>query len=80
MGKFTIRARAWWDDLKDSLWVLPTVTVVVSFIAAVLLVRLNDRVPDAIRDLAFGGTPEGARAVLSELAGPPSRSPASCSR
>jgi uncharacterized membrane protein len=69
MGKITIRARAWWDDLKDSLWVLPTITVTLSFIAAVLLVRLNDRMPAAIRDLAFGGTPDGARAVLSELAG-----------
>jgi uncharacterized membrane protein len=69
MGKITIRARAWWDDLKDSLWVLPTITVTMSIAVAVLLVLLDDHMPDGVQALAFGGTPEGARAILSELAG-----------
>jgi uncharacterized membrane protein len=69
MGEFTIRARAWWDDLRDSLWVLPTATVLVSVILAALLVAIEPHLPEAVRELTFGGTPEGARAILSELAG-----------
>jgi uncharacterized membrane protein len=64
-----VRIRAWWDDLRDSLWVLPTAVVLVSFGVASLLVALEPYVPDPLDRITFGGTPEGARAVLSELAG-----------
>jgi uncharacterized membrane protein len=69
MDRLPIRVRAWWDDLRDSLWVLPTATVLLSVAVAVLLVWLEPHLPDAVRAATFGGTPEGARAILSELAG-----------
>jgi uncharacterized membrane protein len=69
VGKLSIRVRAWWDDLRDSLWVLPSLTVLVSVGTAALVVEIDGHLPEAVRDLTFGGTPEGARAILSELAG-----------
>jgi uncharacterized membrane protein len=65
----TLRLRAWWDDLRDSLWVLPAATVVATLALAVALVAVEPHLPEAIRRWTFGGSPEGARAVLSELAG-----------
>jgi uncharacterized membrane protein len=67
--KVSVRVQGWWDDLRDSLWVLPTATVLVSFLAASGLVALQPLVPDRLDGFTFGGSPEGARAVLSELAG-----------
>ena len=59
--------RGWWDDLRDSLWLVPAVVVAVSAGAASLLSRFDAAgLPDT---LVFGGTPDGARAVLSVLAG-----------
>jgi uncharacterized membrane protein len=69
VGWLSVRVRAWWDDLRDSLWVLPTAVVLASFGAASLLVALEPYVPERLGELTFGGTSEGARAVLSELAG-----------
>jgi uncharacterized membrane protein len=65
----SVRVRAWWDDLRDSLWVVPTAVVLASFGAASLLVAVEPYVPERLGEFTFGGTPEGARAVLSELAG-----------
>jgi uncharacterized membrane protein len=67
--QMSVRVRAWWDDLRDSLWVLPTVTVLASFLAASGLVASQPHVPERLDGFTFGGSPEGARAVLSELAG-----------
>jgi uncharacterized membrane protein len=69
VDEMSVRVRAWWDDLRDSLWVLPTAAVLVSFAVASLLVALEPRLPDRLRSVTFGGTSEGARSVLSELAG-----------
>jgi uncharacterized membrane protein len=64
-----VRLRGIWEDLKDSLWLGPTVAVVGAVLlaqAAVALEPLPGWFPEG---LVFGGSPEGARAVLSELAG-----------
>lgn len=64
-----VRILGWWDDLRDSLWLIPSATVVFAAILATSLTRLEPLpawLPDA---LVFGGTPDGARAVLAQLAG-----------
>ncbi|MEX0741701.1 MAG: DUF2254 domain-containing protein, partial [Phycisphaeraceae bacterium] len=52
----------------DSLWLLPAVVVVAAALLAALLIAVEPagRVP---WPLVFGGSPDGARALLSELAG-----------
>lgn len=64
-----VRIRGIAQDLKDSLWVGPSIAVVGAVLLAQLAVALEPLpgwFPDGI---VFGGSPEGARAVLSELAG-----------
>ncbi len=64
-----VRLRAGWDDLRDSLWFVPALMVTFALVlaaAALALEPLPDWFPAG---LVFGGSPEGARAVLSELAG-----------
>lgn len=63
-----VRLRGWLVDLRDSLWLLPSTAIVAAMVLASVLVDVETPrwLPDA---LAFGGTPEGARAVLSQLAG-----------
>jgi uncharacterized membrane protein len=64
-----VRLQGWWDDLRDSLWLIPTVTVVLAASLAPLLALLEP-LPDWLPDgLVFSGTPDGARAILSSLAG-----------
>jgi uncharacterized membrane protein len=64
-----VRLRAGWNDLRDSLWFIPTLMVsfaLVLAMGALALEPLPDWIPEGI---VFGGSSEGARAVLSELAG-----------
>lgn len=64
-----VRVKGIWEDLKDSLWLAPSIAVagaVLLAMAAVALEPLPDWFPS---ELVYGGSPEGARAVLSELAG-----------
>jgi uncharacterized membrane protein len=64
-----VRSQAAWDDLRDSLWLLPALSVAFAVAlaqAAIALEPLPSWFPSAA---VFGGSPEGARAVLSELAG-----------
>ncbi|MFU8841087.1 MAG: DUF2254 domain-containing protein [Nitriliruptoraceae bacterium] len=64
-----VRLQGWWDDLRDSLWLIPTVTVLLAASLASLLAMLEP-LPGAIPEgLVFTGTPDGARAILSSLAG-----------
>jgi len=64
-----VRLQGWWDDLRDSLWLIPTVTVLLAASLAPLLAILEP-LPETIPDgLVFTGTPDGARAILSSLAG-----------
>jgi uncharacterized membrane protein len=63
-----VRLRGWIDDLRDSLWLVPAAMIVGAVVLALVLVEVET--PDWFPGvLTFGGTPEGARAVLSELAG-----------
>jgi uncharacterized membrane protein len=64
-----VRTQAYWDDLRDSLWLMPALTVALAVAlaqAAIALEPLPDWFPS---DAVFGGSSEGARAILSELAG-----------
>jgi uncharacterized membrane protein len=63
-----VRLRGWLVDLRDSIWLVPAAIITGAVVLALVLVEVEspDWLPGA---LTFGGTPEGARAVLSELAG-----------
>jgi len=64
-----IRLTGWWDDLRDSLWFVPAVVVAATVGLGALLIALEPA-PNWIPGLVlFTGTPDGARAILSELAG-----------
>ncbi len=69
---FPAWAQSWWDDIKDSLWLLPTVFTLVCGAMAVMLVHIDSGL--TVRDslvrnpLLFGGGAEGARGVLSAIA------------
>ena len=66
---WSVRIAGWWDDLRDSLWFLPAVVVAAAVVLSVLLVALEPA-PSWVPELVlFGGTPDGARTILSELAG-----------
>lgn len=63
------RLRGWWQGLQDSLWFVPALFVVGALViawAAVALEPLPGWFPSG---LVYSGSPEGARSVLSELAG-----------
>jgi uncharacterized membrane protein len=63
--------QAWWNDLKDSLWLLPTVCTLLCAALAVILVKIDTEVDvgDSLRSpLLFGGGADGARGVLGAIA------------
>lgn len=63
-----LRLAALRDRLNGSLWPWPAVSIVVAVVAAWLLSRVAPT--GGVGSLArFGGTPEGARAILSTVAG-----------
>ncbi len=64
-----VRIAGIWDDLRDSLWLLPTVVVVVAAALAGLLIAVEPSTTWTPWPMVFSGTPDGARALLSELAG-----------
>ncbi|WP_165404114.1 DUF2254 domain-containing protein [Egicoccus halophilus] len=69
MPGLPVRVHGWWEDLQDSLWLLPAVGVVLSIALARILVALEPEgggVPDAI---AFTGNAAGAHEVLGQLTG-----------
>lgn len=64
-----LRWAGWWDDLRDSLWLIPALGVVIAAALAGVLSNLEP-LPDTVPEVfVFGGTPDGARAVLTSLAG-----------
>lgn len=70
------RFSSWWYDLQDSLWFVPALITLLSMVLAFGLVqldhalRLDQRTSDrASYFFAFGGGAEGARGVLSSIAG-----------
>ena len=66
-----IHPSAIWQRLLSSFWFIPSLVTLGAIASALLFIELDERSSDA-SDLAFfiyGGGPEGARAVLSALAG-----------
>jgi uncharacterized membrane protein len=67
---------SWWYDLQDSLWFLPALLTLLAILLAFAMVRLDQslRLDQRTADgnsyfFAFGGGAEGARGVLSAIAG-----------
>lgn len=62
-----------WEKVRDGLWFLPSLLALVAAGLAVLMVRLDVAyaTPERVRNLwwLFGGSPEGARGVLTAIAG-----------
>ena len=64
---WSLRLSTLWGRVVRSLWFWPAVTILLAVTGAELLVRVQ---PSEVGGLArFGGTPEGARAILSTVAG-----------
>lgn len=63
--------RRWWTAVRDSLWLVPAIWVVLSVALAFGMITLDRITPDfAVRyPLVFGGGAEGARGLLSSIAG-----------
>ncbi|BCW70811.1 DUF2254 domain-containing protein [Arthrobacter sp. NicSoilB8] len=61
------------DAVRTQLWPLPAVAVVVAVVLGIALPTLDaavdDRLPQGVAALLFGGGPEAARAVLQAIAG-----------
>lgn len=64
-----VRIAVVWDDLRDSLWLLPAAVVVAAAALAGLLIAVEPSPERTLWPVVFGGTPDGARSLLSELAG-----------
>ncbi len=66
------RMQAWWDEVKNNLWMLPAVCTILSSALAVLFVRIDAgiEVNESLQrsPLLFGGGAEGARGVLTAIA------------
>jgi uncharacterized membrane protein len=58
-----------WDDIRASLWFIPSVMVLGAFVLSTILIRI-DRVLEVRESIfIFGGTGDAARTVLSTIAG-----------
>lgn len=63
--------RKYWATVRDSLWFVPSIWVVVSAALAFGMITIDRRTPEFAADfpLVFGGGAEGARGLLSSIAG-----------
>lgn len=63
--------RKWWTTVRDSLWFIPSIWVVASIILAFAMIIVDRSTPAIANDLplVFGGGAEGARGLLSSIAG-----------
>jgi uncharacterized membrane protein len=61
----------WWTTVRDSLWFIPAIWVVASALLAIAMVDLDRATPEfaARFPLVFGGGVDGARGLLSSIAG-----------
>lgn len=65
-----VRLRGVWHGLQDSLWLLPSLAVVLAVTLARVLVLASGEVPAWVPAIvAYTGSADGARAILAELAG-----------
>jgi uncharacterized membrane protein len=67
------RLSYYWDSLQTSYWFVPALLNVLAAIVAVAMISLDHQIQDAARKTdvwwIYGGGPEGARAVMSTIAG-----------
>ncbi|WP_203567420.1 DUF2254 domain-containing protein [Aestuariimicrobium ganziense] len=61
-------ARSWWIRLWTPFWAVPLAVVATSFVVALVLPLLDERLAAAL-PYVFQGGPDGARTVLSSIAG-----------
>ncbi len=63
----------YWDSLQTSYWFVPTLLNLLAAIIAVAMISFDHQIQDAARSTEvwwiYGGGPEGARAVMSTIAG-----------
>lgn len=63
----------YWDSLQTSYWFVPTLLNVLAAVVAVGMISFDHQIQDAARKTdvwwIYGGGPEGARAVMSTIAG-----------
>ncbi|MGH2382963.1 MAG: DUF2254 family protein, partial [Candidatus Limnocylindria bacterium] len=66
-----MRLREWTDQIRHSLWFVPTVSVILAAALALALVAVHELVgPSGVRiPVLFGAGPDGARAMLQAIAG-----------
>ncbi|HSM38393.1 MAG TPA: DUF2254 domain-containing protein [Candidatus Limnocylindrales bacterium] len=63
--------RKWWTTVRDSLWFIPSIWVVASIMLAFAVIAVDRSTPRFASDLplVFGGGADGARGLLSSIAG-----------
>ena len=68
-----MKLRAWLERVRDSLWFIPSLLAIGAIVLATVMVQVDllFATPERIRELwwLFGGSPEGARGVLTAIAG-----------
>ncbi|MBN2366676.1 MAG: DUF2254 domain-containing protein [Calditrichaeota bacterium] len=58
-----------WESIRTSLWFLPTIMVIVSAGFALAISRIDVQIPSRLKLFFYAGGPEGARVLLSTIAG-----------
>ncbi|HEU4692616.1 MAG TPA: DUF2254 family protein, partial [Vicinamibacterales bacterium] len=67
-----MRLRAWWEYLRGTYWAVPSAMAMAAVALSVGMIQLDEAVTAALLDRlswVYTGGPEGARAVLSTIAG-----------
>lgn len=67
-----MRLRAWWEYLRGTYWAVPSAMAMAAVVLSVGMIQLDEAVTAALLDhlsWVYTGGPEGARAVLSTIAG-----------
>ncbi len=61
----------WWTTVRDSLWFIPAIWVLASALLAIVMVEVDRATPEFAAEfpLVFGGGVDGARGLLSSIAG-----------
>ncbi|TVR74064.1 MAG: DUF2254 domain-containing protein [Sphaerobacteraceae bacterium] len=71
--RFSVKhLRTQWQSIQTSLWFVPTVMVIAAGISAFIMVEVDHGIQDddfSVPDWIFGGSADGARSLLSTIAG-----------
>ena len=71
-GSVIVRARRYWSGLRESFWFVPSLIVALSIVLAIVLIATDSTGPRSWMDhwpRLFGAGAEGARGMLSTIAG-----------